>query len=313
MASESVDEAINILTRILLSLSIAGALATFITFAAFKALRTYPMKLIMYLCITIIFGFLFFLISDSDRVATSSFCKGAAFFIHFFFVANFCWTFCVAFNFYQMIVKRNRETESYEKWYHLFSWGLPSLCCIGAGASSSYGNVAGDLGSSDDFCYITEDVTRFVAFFIPGLVIMCTNALLFFFIAREIHETLESIPSTDSRNRTNEFRVYLSIFVSIGLSWFFGYLLFVTPSYSDASTVFLFLFTLTTPLQGFFVFIAYCVNMRVAVQWIKLFGRCIPACRRWGDELAISSASGSGGRGTGSGAGSSAYVTEERP
>jgi hypothetical protein len=42
--------------------------------------------------------------------------------VHGFYVANFCWTFCIAFNFYQMIVRRNRESESLEKWY-----AIPSL------------------------------------------------------------------------------------------------------------------------------------------------------------------------------------------
>lgn len=41
--------------------------------------------------------------------------------VHGFYVANFCWTFCIAFNFYQMIVRRNRESESLEKWYALSS------------------------------------------------------------------------------------------------------------------------------------------------------------------------------------------------
>ncbi len=35
--------------------------------------------------------------------------------IHYSFLANFCWTFCIAFNFYRMIVAQDRDTRSYEK------------------------------------------------------------------------------------------------------------------------------------------------------------------------------------------------------
>ena len=43
---------------------------------------------------------------------------------HYFFLANFGWCFAVAFNFYQMIVRRNRESESFEKIYHGIAWVL---------------------------------------------------------------------------------------------------------------------------------------------------------------------------------------------
>jgi hypothetical protein len=41
-----------------------------------------------------------------------------------------------------------------------------------------------------EFCWITTEGARFGAFFIPGLLILHTNVIFFFFVAREIHETL---------------------------------------------------------------------------------------------------------------------------
>jgi hypothetical protein len=129
--SASTDEAINIITNILLCISITCCLLTMISFAVFADLRTYPIRLILYQCITIVMSFLFFMIGFANAVVESSFCKGCAAITHYFFIADFCWCGVVAFNFYQMIVKRNKEVQRYEKFYHLFGWGVPLCFFIG--------------------------------------------------------------------------------------------------------------------------------------------------------------------------------------
>lgn len=65
----------------------------------------------------------------------------------------------------------------------------------------------------------------FLGFFLPGLIIVSANAVIFFFIAREIHDTLKSAPKADKQEKWKEVRVYFSIFVSIGLSWIFGFIM----------------------------------------------------------------------------------------
>jgi G protein-coupled receptor 64 len=264
-------------TIVLLSISIGCATASLITFLVFSEIRTYPIKLICYLCITIMIGFSAFIAASQEQVVDNyGACFAMALLVHFFFIANFCWTFCIAFNFYQMIVRRNRESQLLEKWYHLFSWGLPSGLITGVGAAEQYGAITnGESGQ----CWITDDLARFLTFFIPGLIIISSNGVLFFFIAREIHETLAGAPKSDQRNRKKEFRVYISIYASIGLSWVFGYLMFLVPQ-DVVITIFLILFTITTPLQGFFIFLFYCMNKKVAAKWAGLFGYCIPACKR---------------------------------
>jgi hypothetical protein len=106
---------------------------------------------------------------------------------------------------------------------------------------------------------------------------------LFFFIGREIHETLAGAPKSDQRDRKKELRVYISIYVSIGLSWVFGYLMFLVPE-EIVITIFLIIFTIVTPLQGFFIFLFYCVNKKVAAKWAGLFGKCIPPCNDLADS-----------------------------
>lgn len=103
----------------------------------------------------------------------------------------------------------------------------------------------------------------FLFLFTPGLIIISANAIMFFFVVREVRETLASTPKTNKNEWSKEFKVYLSIFVSIGLSWVFGFLMVLFNFQEILSLIFLTLFSITTPLQGFFIFLAYCFNLRV--------------------------------------------------
>jgi len=260
---------------VLLWLSIIGALCTIITFTLFPKIRTYPIKLIMYLCVCIIVGFLAFLLAFEDTfINNSGLCFVTGLTVHTFFLANFCWTFCIAFNFYQMIVRRNREPKALEKWYHLGSWGIPIFCLLFVACFQRYGNRGG-------VCYITDALFIFLFFFTPGLIIISANAILFFFVAKEIHETLASAPKTNKRERRKELKVYISIFISIGLSWIFGFLMVLFSFETVLRLIFLTLFSLTTPLQGFFIFLSYCFNLRVLGCYCGLIGKVIPIFRRW--------------------------------
>jgi len=289
-------------TNVLLAISIASALAALITFLVFSSIRTYPIKLICYLCICIIIGFSAFIAADKNPIPQNEgACISMAILVHFFFIANFCWTYCIAFNFYQMIVRRNRESQLLEKWYHLFCWGLPSCLVIGVGSAQEYGAITNGDQSQ---CWITDDLARFLTFFIPGLLIISSNGILFFFIGREIHETLAGAPKSDQRDRRKEFRVYISIYVSIGLSWVFGYLMFLVPE-DVVITIFLILFTITTPLQGFFIFVFYCLNKKVAAKWAGLFGYCIPCCKSLEESWTTQTPSGGSASGQSRSAGSS--------
>jgi len=298
-ANNTVVEVFSYITLVLMILSILGAFATIITFAFNAPIRTYPIRLIMYLCVCIVIGFVAFLIAFEPWLYTNPGpCIVTAICVHYFFLANFLWTFCIAFNFYQMIVRRNREASSLEKYYHIACWGIPVIFCAFTGGFTEYGDLGG-------VCYIKSPLVRFLCFFIPGLVIISSNAVLFFFIAREIHETLSGAPKSDQRTAKKELRVYISIFISIGLSWIFGYLMFLLP-FPIVTDIFFVLFSITTPLQGLFIFAFYTVNAKVLAAWMALFGKCgIPFCAEWSQRFSQQSTTFRSGSRSGSNSGSS--------
>eukprot|EP01095_Lingulamoeba_sp_RSL-Kostka_P016720 TRINITY_DN827_c0_g1_i1.p1 TRINITY_DN827_c0_g1~~TRINITY_DN827_c0_g1_i1.p1 ORF type:complete len:333 (+),score=66.09 TRINITY_DN827_c0_g1_i1:53-1000(+) len=281
VANSGVVEVFSYITTVLMIISIICATATIFTFVIHPKIRTYPIKLIMYLCVCIIIGFCAFLVAFEPWVYHDNPgpCIIIAIFVHYFFIANFLWTFCVAFNFYQMIVRRNREAKLLEKWYHLGCWGIPIILCAISGGVGAYGDVGG-------VCYITDPLVRFLCFFIPGLIIISCNAILFFFIGREIHETLGQAHTArdDRRDMIKELRVYVSIFVSIGLSWIFGYLMFLLP-FPIVTDIFFILFSLTAPTQGFLIYVFYCINKKVLKNYLNCFGKVCPICKTFEEKI----------------------------
>eukprot|EP01132_Coremiostelium_polycephalum_P009732 gene9732-11951_t len=269
----TVNKVLGYVVDVMLALSLAGSFFTVLTFMLFVKLRTYPIRLILYLCMAIFFAQFFFFISF--EAYHTLFCLPSAIILHYFFLADFIWTFCVAFNFYQMIVKRNRDAESFEKYYHMCAWGLPMIVVVIMAATGKYRNRGG-------FCYMENELPVFLGFFVPGLLVVCANAVIFFFIAREIHDTLKNAPRSDKKEKSKEFRVYFSIFVSIGLSWIFG---FIMTFFDDGVTdvIFLVLFSITTPLQGFLIFLSYCLNDKVIKSYASALSKIFPCCRPYID------------------------------
>jgi len=76
-----------------------------------------------------------------------------------------------------MIVKRNSGTRQLEKYYHLIGWGTPCISVIVVAATQNYGETALVNGT----CYIQNNVLIFATFFLPGLILISANAVLFFF------------------------------------------------------------------------------------------------------------------------------------
>jgi len=202
-----------------------------------------------------------------------------------------------------MIVRRNRDAGSLEKIYHSVCWTAPLVVVVIVAATDNYANRGG-------YCYMIAGLPIFLSFFLPGLIIISANLVIFFFIAREIHDTLKSAPKADKQASSREVRVYFSIFASIGLSWILGFIMSFLEGVSR--DIFLVLYSVSTPLQGFLIFISYCVNAKVTGKWMGLFGRVVPFFRRY-ENLGDSSATSSTSENTGTRSRSSQHTNSNNP
>jgi hypothetical protein len=246
-----------------------------LTFTLFPRIRTYPIKLILFLCITIVVGYGIFPFNTFFSPFGKDVCSIVGAVIHYCFLSNFFWCSNIAFNFYEMIVRRNPETAAFEKFYHFFGWGLPCLSVIGVSIAGQYGGIY----PLSKVCYIKSSLAVFLGFFLPGLILVSINSVLFFFVASEIHTTLRHAPNDkESKHKAKEFRVLMSIFVTVGLSWIFGFLTAIVEKIEILYEIFLTLFSISAPLQGFFIFVAYCLNKKVKLKWMGLFSKCFPFC-----------------------------------
>jgi hypothetical protein len=150
-------------------------------------------------------------------------------------------------------------------------------------------------------CYMGNPATRmqsltvFLAFFLPGLLMVAANCVLFFFVASEIHGTLSKAPETEQKHKesSKELRVLISIFVTVGLSWVFGFFTALVSCVFILREIITLLFSFTAPLQGGFIFVAYCINIKVFNRWRGLFG-----CKVSADDTTSRTQSSRGGAGT---------------
>ena len=115
----------------------------------------------------------------------------------------------------------------------------------------------------------------FGAFLGPILAILLFNSVIFVLVIRVLilHSLKKNLwKKMDMKNTENVKRMLIRIFgimFLFGLTWVFGAL-----TISDASTAFQFLFAIFNSLQGFFIFVFFCVLGKEARElWLQFLCR----------------------------------------
>lgn len=315
------SEASSYMSGILSLLSIAAVGVLLLTFAAFSSLRTFAVRLICNLAVCIMLALICYLLTY--ELANTALCVPLAIGVHLFFLANFSWSLVIGVNFYLMIVRRKTNCDQYERYYHAFAWLLPLLFVVAVGAAGLYGGVSKVTLANNETvfsaCYITSESVVFFALTLPGVFVTTANIVLFIFITREIHGSLTADSPADAgavavpapvvgakrRRKRRAFRVYSSIFFSIGLPWVVGFVAYFFPSTSDFGEnpggvarvaviidgLLNLLFNIAVPMQGILLFESYCVNKKVAGKWAAVLGHCVPWFRRF-EHLGTAQSSG---------------------
>mgnify|MGYP005864307735 CR=1 FL=1 len=93
---------VGYIQMVLLGVSVVCAIITIVTFTAFPRIRTYPIKLILFLCVTIVCGYTTFLF-NGYFADIPLLCPIIGAIVHYFFLSNFFWCANIAFNFYEMV------------------------------------------------------------------------------------------------------------------------------------------------------------------------------------------------------------------
>lgn len=254
----SLNDVLYVVETILLWSSVLGATCVVVTYTYFDELLTVSAKLIVYLCLCVVFGYISLWLGL--HITLGWLCQMLALITHYLLLANLAWCCCLAINFYQTIVRQYRDIVYLLNWYHPLCWGLPLIPCI-------INTIFHAYGSADGICFIQGEILRSATFILPGLVILCTNALLFFFIGREIHIMLQGASNTEKRKYRQELRIYFSVFISIGLTWTVIFILYMVYSVPILGLAVKIIASVIAPTQGILLFITYCCTVQVRIKW----------------------------------------------
>ncbi|KAJ8266993.1 hypothetical protein GJAV_G00136990 [Gymnothorax javanicus] len=220
---------------------------TLLTYLAFEKLRKdIPSKILIQLCTALLLLNLTFLLDSWLALypEANGLCISTAFFLHYFLLVSFTWMCLEAIHMYLALIKVfNTYVSRYMLKFSLAGWGIPLLVVIIVIAidKGNYGLISfGKFrdGSSDEFCWLANDVafylavvTYFCLVFLVNLTIMCAVWL--------------GSPSSSGSH---------------------GALLFF--AWGPVNLAFMYLFAIFNSLQGFFIFIFHCaIKENVRRQW----------------------------------------------
>eukprot|EP00057_Strongylocentrotus_purpuratus_P007693 XP_011662167.1 PREDICTED: EGF-like module-containing mucin-like hormone receptor-like 3 [Strongylocentrotus purpuratus] len=264
-------------------ISIICLVITLVTFMSMKKLRSkQPQRILINLCFALLGLYLVFVVGIDRRYPTAG-CVVVGFLIHFFLLSSMSWMLVEAINMYLLFVRvLNATVSHFMLKAALFAYGLPLLVCIVTVAAdrSLY------LGDGN-YCFVRPGPALYYGVLLIVALLLATNFIIFGLVMQSLSRR-ESI-ATHKTNETNSGEMWrrvqnaFAISVLLGLTWLFGFL-----AIGGARLVVNILFLILNSLQGFFVFLMFCVRQKeVREQWVRWmhcnFAELKPGQRRSND------------------------------
>ncbi|XP_055797322.1 adhesion G-protein coupled receptor G2-like [Salvelinus fontinalis] len=247
---------------------------TLLTYLAFGKLRKdIPSKILIQLCVALLFLNLVFLVDGwlalyPDAVGL---CIATAWFLHYFLLASFTWMGLEAVHMYLALVKVfNTYIPRYMLKFSLLGWGTPLLVVIVVIAvdKDNYGLVGYgkyvDGSSTDDFCWLKDDIAFYVTVVAYFCVIFLMNLVMFVVVMVQLCRIKRQNPDNKRhRDGLQNLRSVVGVTVLLGLTWGFAFF-----AWGPVNLPFMYLFCIFNSFQGFFIFVFHCaVKENVRRQW----------------------------------------------
>ncbi|KAM9788959.1 adhesion G-protein coupled receptor G2 [Neosynchiropus ocellatus] len=246
---------------------------TLLTYLSFGKLRKdIPSKILIQLCLSLLLLNLVFLVDAwlalyADAVGL---CISTAWFLHYFLLVVFTWMGLEAVHMYLALVKVfNTYVSHYMIRFSVVGWGVPMLVVIIVIAidKDNYGLVSYgrfDGGTSDDFCWIKNDIAFYVAVVAYFCAVFVFNFIMFLVVLVQLCRLKRQNPhNLQHRTTLQDVRSVTGITVLLGLTWGFAFF-----AWEPVNLPFMYLFAIFNSLQGFFIFVFHClVKESVRRQW----------------------------------------------
>ncbi|XP_075936979.1 adhesion G-protein coupled receptor G2 [Anarhichas minor] len=246
---------------------------TLLTYLLFdKLLRDIPAKILVQLCLSLLLLNLVFLLDGWLALYPAiGLCISTAFFLHYFLLTSFTWAGLEALHMYLSIVRVFTPYLSrYMLKFSLLGWGIPLIVVIVVISvdKDNYGLVTyGKFtdGTSDDFCWLRNNIAFYVGVVAYFLVIFSLCLLVFIVVMIQLSRIKKQNPQNQAPNRgmLTDLRSIAGLIILLGLTW--GFALF---AWGPLYLPFVYLFTIFNSLQGFLVFILHCaLKESVRREW----------------------------------------------
>ncbi|NXY84507.1 AGRG2 protein, partial [Alcedo cyanopectus] len=242
---------------------------TLVTYIAFEKIRRdYPSKILIQLCAALLLLNLVFLLDSWIALYdTEGLCIAVAVFLHYFLLVSFTWMGLEAFHMYLALVKVfNTYVRKYILKFCIVGWGLPAVVVsiVLAVSPDNYGLVTtGKVSKNrpDEFCWIKNRVVFYVTAVGYFSLIFLINISMFIVVLIQLCR-IKKKKQLGAQRKTiiQDLRSVAGLTFLLGITWGFAFF--------TVNEVFTYLFTIFNTLQGFFIFIFYCVTKEnVRKQW----------------------------------------------
>ncbi|XP_045074251.1 adhesion G-protein coupled receptor G5 isoform X2 [Coregonus clupeaformis] len=261
--SESDQEMLSYITLIGCSLSLFFLVVTIFLYTTRRGTGTdISLKVHINLAVALILLNLHFLISQQvTALSSSGSCIYVAVLLHYSLLATFTWTAIEGFHLYLLLVRVfNIYVRRYLLKLSLVGWGFPAVIVIVIAIidKDTYRRVtlhpSKTNGTAVEMCYLSNDVMKLVTTVgLFGLVFVFNLGMLAVTVRRLLSLHTEQMSGEKGRARRDTCTV-LGITCLLGITW--GIIFF---SFGQLTTPGIYLFCVLNSLQGFFIFLWFCV------------------------------------------------------
>ncbi|CAH1230541.1 ADGRG2 [Branchiostoma lanceolatum] len=178
-------------------------------------------------------------------------CGVQAALIQYFLLVSLAWMAVEALLMYQNLVKVVlRPPRFFFCRSCVTAWVVPAIVVT----ASVF--LRWDSYGADDRCWISDTAVFFATFFVPSMIIVVFNSVIFGLVIRSL--MVRKVPgdgfATRRRDRVREARSAIGLMVLLGLTYLFG-----SFTVGDARLVFQYIFAITNSIQGFLIFLFFAV------------------------------------------------------
>ena len=223
-----------------------------------------PARLQVSLAVSLLLAMVTFLLSPLV-LNYFSVCYTVAVFIHWAFLAAFCWMTVIGWDILNMF----KATSDFQRigqgnkkfaFYSLYSWGFPTIvCCVALAVDHSNVDLIWRPAFAKKLCWFSGKVGLLLFFVGPVALQILINIIIFiaccFYLQRsKMPAGRTSIEQHEQRQR---FWLYLKLLILMGITWVVGFL--VIPLDSD---VLWYIFIILNASQGILLLIVYVVGKK---------------------------------------------------